>query len=105
MPPIYRKGDFVPPIYNDPTKAQKTAYVLKQKQERDHICHWPGCGKQVPPAMWGCKQHWFKLPKRLRDKIWAAYRPGQEKDMRPSREYIDMATEVQQWIEQYLAAG
>jgi len=25
----------------------------------------------VPPKMWGCKKHWFKLPKSLRDKIWS----------------------------------
>jgi len=34
-----------------------------------HTCHWPGCNKEVPPAMWGCKTHWFSLPKRLRDRI------------------------------------
>jgi len=49
--------------------------------------------------MWGCKYHWFKLPKYLRDKIWKAYRPGQEKDKNPSEEYIDAAHEVQRWIE------
>jgi hypothetical protein len=36
-----------------------------------HTCHWPDCRKEVPPAMWGCKQHWFALPKPLRDRIWA----------------------------------
>lgn len=64
----------------------------------DHSCHWPGCTKQVPPAMWGCKEHWYKLPKRLRDAIWDAYEPGQEVDMSPSAEYLRVALEVQQWI-------
>lgn len=77
------------------TKAQ---YVLRQKQTRYHTCHWPGCNKQVPPAMWGCSTHWFKLPKRLRDRIWATYRPGQEKDMSPSDAYMDAARDVQAWI-------
>ncbi|MGH8572085.1 MAG: hypothetical protein ACREX8_05860, partial [Gammaproteobacteria bacterium] len=49
-----------------------------------HTCHWPGCGKPVPPAMWGCREHWFRLPKLLRDEIWATYRPGQEIDKEPS---------------------
>lgn len=76
----------------------KADYVRKQSQFRDHHCHWPGCDKQVPPAMWGCKAHWFRLPKTLRDRIWATYRPGQEVDMNPSREYLDAANAVQEWI-------
>jgi CDP-diacylglycerol pyrophosphatase len=83
-------------------KQKKVEYVKKQTQFRNHHCHWPGCKKQVPPAMWGCYKHWMILPKTLRDKIWAAYRPGQEKDMRPSRHYLTVATEVQNWITNYL---
>jgi hypothetical protein len=63
-----------------------------------HTCHWPGCPRNVPPKMWGCRAHWYKLPKSLRDKIWATYRPGQEIDKTPSREYIAAANEVQAWI-------
>ena len=63
-----------------------------------HSCHWPGCGKSVPPALWGCKPHWFALPKHLRDRIWSTYRPGQEISKTPSRDYIDAAREVQAWI-------
>jgi hypothetical protein len=48
--------------------------------------------------MWGCSMHWFKLPKALRDRIWAAYRPGQEKDFDVSNEYLSAANEVQKWI-------
>jgi hypothetical protein len=48
--------------------------------------------------MWGCKSHWFQLPKYLRDKIWAAYVPGQEIRKDPSQEYLDVADEVQRWI-------
>lgn len=76
----------------------KKQYVQNQAQTRNHECHWPGCDKQVPPAMWGCKAHWFKLPKHLRDKIWDAYVPGQEIRMDPSDEYLDVADEVQDWI-------
>lgn len=76
----------------------KADYVRRQQQTRDHACHWPGCGQQVPPAMWGCRAHWFRLPRRLRELIWATYRPGQEIDMRPSDAYLDAATQVQQWI-------
>lgn len=80
--------------------ANKAAYVKAQGQTRNHHCHWPGCDKQVPPAMWGCKQHWFKLPKVLRDKVWLAYRPGQEVDGTPSAAYLAVADEVQRWIKE-----
>lgn len=80
------------------SKAEKVKYVKSQGQNRDHHCHWPGCSQQVPPAKWGCYKHWMLLPKYLRDKIWAAYRPGQEVTMTPSREYLAMAHEVQEWI-------
>lgn len=53
----------------------------------------------MPPAMWGCRAHWFKLPKALRDRVWAAYVPGQEKRLDPSSEYLVVAREVQAWIE------
>lgn len=80
----------------------KAEYVKRQTQSREHYCHWPGCNRQVKPAMWGCKEHWFKLPPKLRYAIWAAYRPGQEKDMRPSKKYLEVAHEAQIWIYNYL---
>lgn len=52
----------------------------------------------MPPAMWGCKPHWFSLPKRLRDQIWATYRRGQEVTKTPSAAYIAVANQVQAWI-------
>jgi len=66
----------------------------------NHICHWPTCNQAVPPKMWGCKKHWFKLPKRLRDKIWITYKPGQEITKDPSEEYLKVADEVQRWIKE-----
>lgn len=77
---------------------KKARYVRSQGQTRKHHCHWPGCIKQVPPAMWGCREHWFKLPKDLRDAIWRAYVPGQEITMTPSDAYLQAAAEVQAWI-------
>jgi hypothetical protein len=63
-----------------------------------HTCHWPDCEKAAPPAMWGCRAHWFSLPKALRDRIWATYRPGQEIDKKLSADYLQAAKEVQAWI-------
>jgi hypothetical protein len=78
-------------------------YVRRRKNDdpAGHHCHWPGCEKRVPAAMWGCYHHWMKLPKRLRDKVWAAYRPGQEISKTPSRAYLEVAREVQEWIKEH----
>lgn len=48
--------------------------------------------------MWGCRSCWMRLPKDIRDAIWKAYRPGQEKDGRPSREYIRAARAARDWV-------
>lgn len=81
--------------------GDKVAHVKRARQTRDHACHWPGCERQVPPAMWGCRSHWYKLPQRLRDEVWLTYRPGQETDGRPSAAYVEVARRVQQWIAQH----
>jgi hypothetical protein len=87
----------------DETLADKVQHVKAAKQTRGHTCHWQGCGRQVPPAMWGCSTHWFKLPKRIRDRIWATYRPGQEITKTPSENYLKAAQEADDWIKQYEA--
>jgi D-alanyl-D-alanine dipeptidase len=84
---------------------KKVKYVREQSQDREHTCHWPGCTVQVPPAMWGCKEHWFTLPRGLRLLIWNNYRPGQEKDGKPSQEYLDAAWAVQEWIKKKIEEG
>jgi len=76
----------------------KFDYVRNANQTRPHTCHWPNCGKQVPPAMWGCKTHWFKLPADIRNKIWSTYKAGQEETVSPSAKYLEAAREAEEWI-------
>ena len=71
----------------------------------NHTCHWPTCQKEVPPRMWGCKVHWFRLPKVLRDKIWATYRPGQERRKDPNVAYMEAFKEVQRYARAEIVAG
>jgi len=78
--------------------GEKVDYVKSQSQTRGHTCHWPNCKSQVPPAMWGCQNHWYALPRNLRIRIWALYRPGQETDFSPSDDYMDLMETVQNWI-------
>lgn len=78
--------------------ADKVAHVRRARQTRDHTCHWPGCTRQVKPALWGCGPHWKALPKELQRLIWTTYTPGQENTATPSRAYVAAARQVQDWI-------
>lgn len=62
-----------------------------------HTCHWPGCTKEVPPKRLMCRSHWKTLPSAIRSAVWDAYRPGQEIDKDPSREYVAAARAAQEW--------
>lgn len=81
--------------------SEKVAHVKRAGQTRTHECHWLGCDAQVPPAIWGCKQHWYMLPKYLRDRIWTTYQVGQEITMSPNRAYVLVARQVQDWIKEH----
>ena len=83
------------------SRNSKVAYVKSQGQTRSHGCHWPGCTREVPPAMWGCYPHWRKLPQNLRNEIWRTFEPGQEVDLSPSGEYLEVADRVQKWIREH----
>jgi hypothetical protein len=48
--------------------------------------------------MFMCKAHWFMLPKAMRDRIWATYRPGQCDDWHISHEYAEAAREAVRYI-------
>ncbi len=80
---------------------RKADYVRGQAARNttfDHHCHWTGCTTKVPPAMWGCRKHWYMLPDDLRARIWKAYRPGQEISKDPSTAYLTVAREARDWI-------
>ncbi len=79
-------------------KADHVRAKIREGRPGRHHCHWPGCNRAVAPAAWGCKPHWYALPQGLRNKIWASYRPGQEDSKTPSRKYVEVAREVQNWI-------
>lgn len=80
---------------------RKADYVRAQPAgDGRHTCHWPGCSRAVPPAMWGCREHWYRLPQHLRNQIWRTFRPGQEISKSPNREYIEAARAVQLWIKE-----
>lgn len=59
-----------------------------------HCCHAVRCQVEIPPKMLMCRRHWFMVPKDLRDRVWAAYRAGQEVDKAPSTAWHEAATEA-----------
>lgn len=63
-----------------------------------HRCHATGCTVAVPPKMFMCRSHWYRLPKPLRDAIWAEYVPGQETRKDPTRAYLAAARECIRYL-------
>lgn len=49
-----------------------------------HTCHARGCGKSVAPELLMCGFHWKMVPPTIKKLVYAAYRPGQCDDKRPS---------------------
>lgn len=80
------------------------AGVRSQGPTRLHACHWPNCSKQVPPAIFMCRAHWFSLPKDIRDRIWMTYVPGQEETKTPSAAYLAVAREAQAFARNHVPA-
>jgi len=56
-----------------------------------HTCHALGCETKVPPRLHMCKRHWSMVPVRAQRELWRTYRPGQERDKRPSPAYLRAA--------------
>jgi hypothetical protein len=49
-----------------------------------HTCHARDCQRPVAPRFLMCPAHWRLVPRRLQQAVYAAYRPGQERDKEPS---------------------
>lgn len=63
-----------------------------------HHCHARSCVKKVPPEMLMCRVHWFRVPKHIRDAVYANYRAGQCDDKRPSRAWHLAADAAIGWV-------
>lgn len=55
-----------------------------------HFCHAKRCTVEVPPRLLMCLKHWRMVPRDIQRLVWRHYRPGQEIDKRPTREYLDV---------------
>lgn len=43
-----------------------------------HHCHAIGCAAPTARRLFACLPHWAALSPALRERLWAAYQPGQE---------------------------
>lgn len=68
-----------------------------------HRCPWPGCKVTVEAHAWGCRHHWFAIPRELRQRVWAHYRRGQTV-WTASPEYLEALTAVGLWIAAHTAS-
>ena len=41
-----------------------------------HKCPAPRCNRQVPEDRLACRNDWYRLPKDIRDRVWAAWFGG-----------------------------
>lgn len=57
-----------------------------------HTCHAPLCQVIVAPEMLMCRLHWYRVPRKLRNRVWATYRVGQCDDWQITREYARAAS-------------
>jgi hypothetical protein len=49
---------------------------LTTLQSGADACTIPGCGRQIDPSRLMCREHWYTVPKELRDRVWATWRSG-----------------------------
>lgn len=68
------------------------------EQTIKHLCHARGCPIAVPPKLLMCIRHWRMVPRDIQRRVWAHYRPGQEIDKRPTRQYLEVMNEAIQAV-------
>lgn len=80
-------------------REQRSGRERDRRKMGKRLCGWYGCGVEVDAKLWGCRDHWFKLPPDIRRRIMAHYRDGQEVGkVPPSHEYMSAITDAARWI-------
>ena len=50
--------------------------VLSAPGELGGHCQVPSCNEQIDPSRLMCRHHWYRVPKQLRDQVWATWQSG-----------------------------
>lgn len=56
-----------------------------------HTCHAVECEVVVSPQILMCRRHWFMVPLKLRNRVWATYQDGQCDTFDPTSAYCQAA--------------
>jgi len=59
----------------------------------------------IPTKKWGCRAHWWRLPKVFRDQIIAAYAKAGDVRADPSEEYMKAEDAAREWAISQIRAG
>jgi hypothetical protein len=51
-------------------------------------CPVPGCEEKVDRTRLMCRRDWYRVPKRLRDRVWKTWRSGREAGSRQHQEAV-----------------
>lgn len=57
-------------------------------------CPVPGCSDQIDQTRLMCRHDWYRIPKKLRDRVWATWRSGQEASSREHQQAVLEAIRV-----------
>lgn len=74
------------------TCPQRERWRNDDAGSRGHECPWPGCTERVPRYHWGCKPHWYRVPRELRESCTWAWRYGTAAD------HMAVLEEIDEWI-------
>jgi hypothetical protein len=54
-------------------------------------CPIPRCDDLIDPSRLMCRRHWYRVPKQLRDQVWATWRSGHGNHSSEHQDAVRMA--------------
>lgn len=63
-----------------------------------HTCHAAECTQEIPRERLFCTRHWRMLPRRICQRVYQHYRPGQCDDWQITHEYAEAAREAVRFV-------
>jgi hypothetical protein len=62
------------PIFCGHTTSEQDSRLLKTMAKCRFTCKIPGCERTRQPDQLMCRTHWYQVPQRLRQRVWAEFR-------------------------------
>ena len=71
------KGQVIAPVPGGTGRGPRSKLSGLAGLARPSGCPVPGCHAQIDPSRLMCRNHWYLVPKQIRDRVWATWRSGQ----------------------------